>query len=192
MCFAFSPLSSDSPTHSVMQLSRSEQKRRIKEIEQLVKELVGLPKTALANLPCDPDLLSYFQEAQTMKGGARKRQLKYLTKLLKDEPLQELYGFLLERKGSNLAEKSKFHELEYLRDRLLDEAINKRKVLRSSQMELPETWSGEAIAEITVRLPGIDAIALSRLSSIFARTRQIRHSREIFRLLKGALISEDR
>lgn len=174
------------PLPSGMQLSRSEQKRRIKEIEQLVKELVELPKTALDKLPCDPELLSYFQEAQTMKGGARKRQLKYLTKLLRGESLLELYDFLSRRKGSNLEEKSKFHELEYLRDRLLDEAIRKRKILRSEQMELKETWSGETLLSITKKFPGIDRVALSRLSAIFARTRQIKHSREIFRLLKAA------
>ncbi len=169
-----------------MQLSRSEQKRRIKEIEQLVKELVDLPKTVLDNLPCEPELLSSFQEAQAMKGGARKRHLKYLTKLLKGESLHELYAFLSKRKGNNLDEKRKFHELEYLRDRLLDEAISKRKVLRSEQRELEETWSGETISEITRKFPEIDSIALSRLSAIFARTRQIRHSREVFRLLKAA------
>ncbi len=175
-----------------MQLSRSEQKRRIKEIEQLVGELVELPKTVLEKLPCDTELLSCFQEAQLLKGGARKRQLKFLTKLLRNESLEDLYGFLSLRKGSELEQKSKFHELEYLRDRLLDEAIRRRKVLRSEQMELMETWSGEIIVEIVNRFPGIDIVTLSRLSSIFARTRQIRHSREIFRLLKAAAVPEYR
>ncbi len=173
-----------------MQLSRSEQKRRIKEVAHLVQELVNLPKTVLDRLPCDMELLSYFQEAQSLKGGARKRQLKYLTKLLKDKSLQEMYAFLAGKKGVDLEQKTRFHELEYLRDRLLDEAIRQRKILRSEQMELSETWSSETIVEIARKIPEIDIIALSRLSSIFARTRQIRHSREIFRLLKAGHIAK--
>ncbi|HFQ90981.1 MAG TPA: DUF615 domain-containing protein, partial [Desulfobulbus sp.] len=34
-----------------MQLSRSEQKRRIRELEKLVQELVAMPEPVLARLP---------------------------------------------------------------------------------------------------------------------------------------------
>ncbi len=169
-----------------MQLSRSEQKRRIKEIEQLVRELVELPAQVLTKLPCDEELIFLFKETPSLKGGARKRQIKYITKILKKEPVTELYDFLSKRKGASLHRKKQFHELEYLRDNLLDEAIALRKVLRSQQQELSETWESETIGEIQKQFPAIDPVALSRLSAIFARTRQPRHSREIFRLLRAA------
>lgn len=169
-----------------IQLSRSEQKRRIKEVEQLVRELVELPEQVLSKLPCDDEVIFLCKEVQSLKGGTRKRQIKYITKILKKEPLADLYEFISKRKGASLQEKKQFHELEYLRDTLLDEAIAERKKLRSRQQELPETWSSETIGEIKKLLPLIDTVALSRLSAIFARTRQPRHSREIFRLLRAA------
>ncbi|HEB68122.1 MAG TPA: DUF615 domain-containing protein [Desulfobulbus sp.] len=169
-----------------MQLSRSEQKRRIKEVEQLVRELVELPDQILNRLPGDEELIALCKETKSLKGGARKRQIKYITKLLKKEPVTELYDFLSKRKGASLHRKKQLHELEYLRDNLLDEAIALRKVLRSEQQELSETWESATITEIRKQMPAIDPIALSRLAAIFARTRQPRHSREIFRLLRAA------
>ncbi len=175
-----------------MQLSRSEQKRRIKEVEQLVRELVDLPRQEVKKLPCDQEIVDLFVEVHSLKGGARKRQIKYITKMLKSEENTELYGFLEKKKGASLQQKKAFHELEYLRDRLLEEAIEKRKVLRSEQQELTETWESETIQEIEKLFPAVDIIALSRLSSIFARTRQPRHSREIFRLLRAVQEQADR
>lgn len=169
-----------------MQLSRSEQKRRIREIEQLVRELVELPAQVLNKLPCDRELVVLFKETRSLKGGARKRQIKYLTKILKNEPVTNLYAFLSERKGVALQRKNQFHELEYMRDNLLDEAIARRKVFRARQQELPEVWESTVLEEIGAQLPTVDLIALSRLAAIFARTRQARHSREIFRLLRAA------
>lgn len=175
-----------------MQLSRTEQKRRIKEIEKLVKGLVELPVQQLSKLPCDSEIVFLFKEVHSLKGGARKRQIKYLTKILKNEPLEDLYAFVEKRKGATLRVNKQFHELEYLRDSLLDEAIEDRKILRSEQQELSETWSSETVAEIKQLFPKIDDVALCRLSAIFARTRQIRHSREIFRILRAAQEQVDR
>ena len=169
-----------------MQLSRSEQKRRIREIEQLVRELVELPAQVLSRLPCDRELVMLFRETRSLKGGARKRQIKYLTKVLRNEPVEDLYTFLSQRKGAALHRKKQFHELEYIRDKLLDEAIEQRTLLRAMQQELPETWKSTVLEEIGKQLPTVDLVALGRLAAIFARTRQPRHSREIFRLLRAA------
>jgi ribosome-associated protein len=169
-----------------IRLSRTEQKRRVKEVEKLVKELVELPVQQLSKLPCDNEIAGLFTDVASLKGGARKRQIKYITKILKNEPLEDLYTFVTQRKGARLRENKQFHELEYLRESLLDEAINDRKVLRSEQQELSETWSSETVAEIKKIFPLVDGVALQRLSAIFARTRQSRHSREIFRILQAA------
>jgi len=175
-----------------LQLSRTEQKRRIKEVEKLVKGLVELPVQQLSKLPCSDELIELFKEVPSLKGGTRKRQIKYLTKMLKNEPLENLYGFVSKRKGAQLQENKQFHELEYLRESLLDEAINDRKILRSEQQELSETWQSETVVEIEKLFPAIDSVALRRLSAIFSRTRQIRHSREIFRILQAAQEQQDR
>ena len=175
-----------------IQLSRTEQKRRIKEVEQLVRELIELPGQEVKKLPCDQEIVDLFVEAQPLKGGARKRQIKYLTKVLKNEEKAELYAFVEKKKGVSLQQKKDFHELEYLRESLLAEAIEQRKVLRSEQQDLTETWSSTTVRDIQNLLPSVDPVALSRLSAIFARTRQPRHSREIFRLLRAARLLLDR
>ena len=54
---------------------------------------------------------------------ARKRQLKYATKLLRDIPVEELYDFLARKKGSMLKEKREFQELEHFRNILITEAV---------------------------------------------------------------------
>lgn len=173
-------------------LSRSERKRRIKEIELLVRQLVDLPEQDIKKLPCDHQLMELLYEAQLLKGGTKKRQIKYITKILKNEPISGLYDFIAGRKGRALKNKKQFHELEYFRDTLLNEAIVERKLLRSEQQELAETWTGATIEEIAKKMPTVDTIALSRLSAIFARTRQARHSREIFRILRAAREQMDR
>ena len=76
--------------------------------------------------------------------------------------------------------------MEYFRDSLLNEAIARRKELAADQEELPELWTSAIIDEIVRELPQVDKSALQRLSAMYARTRQARHSREIFRLLMAA------
>ncbi len=169
-----------------IRLSRSEQKRRIKEVEQLVREMVELPVQALKKLPGDEEIRLLIIETQGLKGGARKRQIKYITKLLKNESLSSLYDYLTDKKGGQLKQKKQFHALEYFRDSLLNEAIARRKELAAEQAELKENWISTTIDEILEEFPLVDVSALQRLSAIYAGTRQTRHSREIFRLLHAA------
>ena len=64
-----------------VRMSRSEQKRRIKQLEKLVTELSLLPASLIEQLPCPDDVQNLLLEAVTMKGGARNRHVKYITKI---------------------------------------------------------------------------------------------------------------
>ena len=169
-----------------MKLSRSEQKRRIKQVEELVRELALLPAGLLNELPVDEEVQAFFQEVAGLKGGARKRQIKYITKLLRDAPNEELYAFLQERKGTELQKKKQFHEMEYLRDSLIEEAIMARRAAKAEHMDLTEDWSSQVVKDIAAELPSADQYELQRLAFLFAMTRGKQHSREIFRLLQAA------
>jgi ribosome-associated protein len=171
----------------VLEISRSEQKRRIKLLEKLVEELGSLSGNVLKSIPCNAEIKKLLLEVITLKGGAKNRQLKYITKMLKEEPVDELYDFLSKRKGNALQENRQVHEIEYFRDSLLNEALEQHRIFRSQNQELAENWSSEVIMEIQGRLPEIDTVTLKRLSNHFARTRNRRHSREIFRLIKAAM-----
>lgn len=175
------------------QLSRSEKKRRAKSIEHLVIELAALPQTELENLPCDVEILSEIASAKTLKGGARKRQLKYVTKLLRDKPVEELYDFLAEKKGSTLKRKQEFHKLEHLRNLLINEAIEcyEESNYRDGYLNdnEPEEFleKSETIRMITAQLPFVDQVSLKNIARQFARTRNRKFSLELFRILKAAL-----
>ena len=169
-----------------MKLSRSEQKRRIQQVEKLVEELAALPACLLRELPVDEEIQELFQEVAGLKTGSRKRQIKYITKLLRDAPTEELYSFLEKRRGTALHKEKQVHELEYLRDILIEEAITARRKAKAEHLELTEDWSSSVVQDISQELPSVDQHELHRLAFLFAMTRNRLHSREIFRLLQAA------
>ena len=169
-----------------MKLSRSEQKRRIQQRGKLVEELAALPTSLLRELPVDEEVQELLQEIADLKAGSRKRQIKYITKLLRDAPTEELYSFLEKRKGTELRKKKQVHELEYLRDILIEEAVTARRKAKAEHLDLTEDWSSSVVEEIGNELPDVDRNELHRLAFLFAMTRNRLYSREIFRLLQAA------
>ena len=75
-------------------LSKSEKKRRAKGIEQMVNELVKLPAGVINNLPCDQEVKDEIGMTKDLKSGTRKRQIKYITKILREQPIEDLLLFL--------------------------------------------------------------------------------------------------
>ncbi|MDH3329907.1 MAG: DUF615 domain-containing protein [Desulfobulbaceae bacterium] len=169
-------------------ISRSEQKRRLKELEKLVEELSRLPEALIDSLPCSDEISDLLRRISSVKGGARKRELKYITKLLKNDPddIEPLYLFMAKKRGTSLQDKKELHEIEYIRDSLLNEAIEQRNRARENQEELEENWPSQVLEEVIRQYPEVDRVLLGRLAWMFARTRNRKHSREIFRILRAA------
>jgi ribosome-associated protein len=169
-------------------LSRSERKRRSKQLEKLVMELGHQSIPLIDALPCDEEIRDLLRQASSLKGGARKRQIKYVTKLLRNDPenIDALFAFMAGRQGTALQDKREFHEIEYIRDSLLNEALEQRRRALENHGELEENWSSRIVQEVGRQFPGIDQVLLTRLSWLFARTRNRKHSREIFRILRAA------
>jgi ribosome-associated protein len=174
------------------QLSKSEKKRRAKGIEQLVSELAALPLGEIASLPCDQEIRAEIGSAKNLKGGARKRQLKYATKLLRDKPAEDLYDFLALKKGSMLKEKREFHELEHFRNTLITEAVQFYEEMMHDNGYMNENEPVEflpeskTIQDIVNHLPEVDQVSLKNAAMQFARTRNRKFSRELFRIMKAA------
>jgi ribosome-associated protein len=172
-----------------MELSRSEQKRRVKELEELIAELAELPAALLDQLPADEAVRSLLTEAAAMgHDGARKRQIKYITKLLREDAADTdaLYQFLAERKSTELHKKKQHHELEHMRDALIEEAISFRCQAQECGEEVTENWPSQVAGEIAAELPTANQNELTRLAFFFSVSRNPRHSRELFRLLRAA------
>jgi ribosome-associated protein len=174
-------------------LSRSEKKRRSKGIEQLVIELADLAQGEIASLPCGQEIRDEIASAKNLKGGARKRQLKYATKLLRDNKhVEELYDFLVRKKGSMLKEKRAFQELENYRNLLITEAVQLYEEQRHGNGYMNENepteflHDSETLRAIVKHLPGVDQSLLKNTAMQFARTRNRKFSRELFRIMKAA------
>lgn len=168
-----------------MQISRTEQKRRVKEVEQLVAELVKLPPQVLDKVPCPEEIKLSLQETVKLEGSARQRQIKYLTKKIQEQPLDLLYALVGMHRGKALTERKQLHTLEFYRDSLINEALEKRQLCRENNTEWTEDWPSEFLTELKAEMPEIEVLTLSRLAYLYARTRNLRHSREIFRYLRS-------
>jgi len=174
------------------QLSKSERKRRAKGIEQLVYELASLSDRAITALPCDQEIQEEIRSAKNLKGGAKKRQLKYATKLLRDQPVEELYDFLAQKKGSLLKKNREFHELEHFRNLLINEAVQQYEEVIDNNGYINENKPADFFSEsvaleaIVDYLPDIDKALLKNTAIQYARTRNRKFSRELFRILKAA------
>lgn len=168
-----------------MQISRSEQKRRMKAVEQLVGALVKLPVQALDEVDGIEDIRPLFAETAALSGSVRQRQIKYLTKHLVERPLEPLYALVSQYQGKALADKKQHHTLEFYRDTLINEALERDEECQGEGKTLEEQWESATIEELQQEMPEIEPLTLSRLACLFVRTRNPRYSREIFRYLKS-------
>ena len=83
-------------------LSRSEKKRIYKQVEELAREVADLSDKELKVFPGGPVIHEEILATRGLKGGSRNRQIKYLAKVLRQGPLEEIYLFVTNRKGSQL------------------------------------------------------------------------------------------
>ena len=176
-------------------ISRSEKKRRAKGVENLVLELFRLSAKDIATLPCDATVKDEIVAGQGLRGGARKRQVKYLAKILRQEMelAQELLIFLENCMGSKLKEVSEFQELERLRDAIINDAIalHDEQIetgrIRQHQHRPENSVAGRALDEAVRILPGLNPAELQKTALMYAKTRKPVFNRELFRMLKSAL-----
>lgn len=165
-------------------------KRVFKRIEEAAAVLAELSNSDLREFPGSAEVREEIIACRGLKGGARKRQIKYLAKVMRQEPLDDIYTFLTERKGSNILEKEAFHEAERLRDAMINEAMDDHQ--QSLQMQIPwePVWESELIERTVSEYSGLTANELRKSVYQFVRTRNKVHYRELFRMLKAAIDME--
>ncbi len=177
----------------VERISRSEQKRLFKQVEDLAVELVELTSKDLKKLPGSEAVTSEILNCRDLSGGARKRQIKYLAKILRqEETLEEIYGYLQSRKGSALKENQLFHEAERWRDTIVNEAMEIYERCRRDQITFEPDYRSPLIAEALMHFSGLDEMDLRRCTYQYVRTRNKTHYRELFRMIKAAVEIEER
>jgi len=167
-------------------ISRSEQKRQFKRVESIARELSDLSSADLKRLPASEPLKEEITLCWKTKSGARKRQIKYIAKMLQSEPLDEILQFLQQKKGSKLEENRRQHEAERLRDTIINDALSAYDECRKYREEWDLNWESSAISSTVQHYPEIDENELRRSAYQYARSRSKTHYRELFRILKAA------
>ena len=102
--------------------SKSQLKREITALQELGEELVGLSRERLAKIDMPERLRDAILDAQRItKHEARRRQMQYIGKIMRDVDAGPLREALDELKGLSAAANARQHHLENLRTRLMED-----------------------------------------------------------------------
>lgn len=102
--------------------SKSQLKREQHAVQEIILEIIALPKEQIANLPASENCQRELQVAARMRpSSSRNRQIRHLAKLVNKEPeLLEAFTKLTEKNKANRAESARrLHEMEHWRDQIL-------------------------------------------------------------------------
>ncbi|PJG85776.1 ribosome biogenesis factor YjgA [Conservatibacter flavescens] len=154
----------DEEQEEIIWVSKSEIKRDAEALKKLGEKLVELSQAKLEKIPLDDALFDAIELAQRLQKEARRRQLQYIGKLLRNvdaEPIQEALD-KLENKHNQ--QQAMLHKLERLRDELIangDEAFEQllleqpqtdrqhlRNLIRMAQKEKMQNKPPKAYREI--------------------------------------------
>lgn len=102
--------------------SKSQKKREMTALQGLGAELVELPRDRLAKIDLPEHLRDAVRDAQRFtQHGARRRQLQYIGRLMRELDPAPIQAALDEIRGVSAAATARAHALERLRTRLLDD-----------------------------------------------------------------------
>lgn len=156
----------------IIWVSKSEIKRDAEHLKKLGASLMELNPTNLAKIPLDDALREAIELAQRLKLEARRRQIQYVGKLLRNvdpEPIQEALDKVENRHNQQLA---LLQKLEMTRDQLID--------------------GGDAVlSDLLDEYPALDRQHLRNLVRMAQKERQAnkpaKNYREIFQYLKSVI-----
>ncbi len=171
-------------------ISKSAQKRRFKDEEGAAVELAELSDKDLKKLTIGQAVKDEIINCRGLKGGALKRQIKYLAKVMRDDSVDEIFNFLADRKGSKLKDNKMQREAERLRDVIINEAIADQQECMQAGMIWEPNWQGEELDAFVQHYP-VDEGDLRRTVFQYVKTRLHNHNREVFRIVKAAVQKEE-
>jgi ribosome-associated protein len=104
------------------EISKSQVKRDLDELKKLGNELLEFSDDALRQLILSEVLLEALRTARRItSNSARKRQMQYIGKLLKNEDTDPLIDAVYAHQHQHATHTRDFHKLEELRDKLIRE-----------------------------------------------------------------------
>ncbi|QLB12435.1 ribosome-associated protein [Bisgaardia hudsonensis] len=163
----------DEEQEEIIWVSKSEIKRDAEELKKLGEQLVNLTKINLKKIPLEENLLDAVELAQRLQKEARRRQLQYIGKLLRNidpEPIKEALDKL---ENKHQQQQAMLHKLELTRDELIDKG-------------------DDVINTLMEEYPQLDRQHLRNLIRVAIKEKEQNKPpkayREIFQYLKAAII----
>jgi ribosome-associated protein len=149
--------------------SKSQRKRDMAELEDMGEALVALSDDRIARMDLPEDLRAAIREAKRIRSfGARRRQLKYIGKIMRQLDPGPIRAHLDAIEGTSRGQTAWLHSLEHWRHRLLDD--------------------DSALSALIAEYPGTDAQPLRALIRNTQRERALgkppRSYRELFQSLR--------
>ena len=167
-------------------ISKSAQKRRFKQEESAAEEIALLSDKDLKTFPGSEDVKIEIKNCRGIKGGARKRQIKYLAKVMRQGSVDDILDYLAEKKGSRLKVDKIHQEAERLRDVIINEALDAQDECLQAGLPWEPNWEGEEIDMVLERYE-LNEGEIRKAVYQYVRTRIHSYSREIFRILKAGV-----
>lgn len=153
----------------IIWVSKTEMKHDMDALQKLGEELVDIKPQALEKFPLPDDLREAIADAQRFKNEARRRQLQYIGKLMRNIDPEPIQAALDKYRNKHSQSTAQLHKLEQLRDRLIAEGDS-------------------VINEIVEQYPAADRQKLRQLYLQANREKKANKPpkafREIFQLLK--------
>ncbi len=148
----------------IIWVSKSEIKRDAEALKKLGEKLVNLTQTNLAKIPLDDSLSDAVELARRLQKEAKRRQLQYIGKLLRNTDVAPIQEALDKIENRHNHQQAMLHKLELLRDELLakgDDALSQlltdypqadrqqlRNLIRTAQKEQEQNNPPKAYREI--------------------------------------------
>jgi ribosome-associated protein len=153
----------------IIWVSKTEMKNDMEALQKLGEELVEIKPATLDKFPLPDDLREAIADAQRFKNEARRRQLQYIGKLMRNVDPEPIQAALDKVRNKHSQSTAALHKLEQLRDRLIAEGDS-------------------VINEILEQFPDADRQRLRQLYLQANREKKANKPpkafREIFQLLK--------
>ncbi|CAM4296023.1 ribosome biogenesis factor YjgA [Vibrio agarivorans] len=157
------------PEEEIIWVSKTELKRDMEELQKLGEELVNLKPSVLEKFPLSDDLRDAIKDAQRFNKEARRRQIQYIGKIMRNEETEPLQAALDKVRNKHSQATAELHKLELLRDRVVEEGDS-------------------AIADVLELYPSADRQRLRQLARQAAKEKKAgkpaKAFREIFQVLK--------
>lgn len=99
--------------------NKTQIKREIKVLNQLGKELIEMPDSALKKVPLSAAMRAAIKDGKRFQRGALQRQLRRIATLMQHEDVAAIQQELERQKQPSKQQTAEFHQLEQWRDRLI-------------------------------------------------------------------------